>query len=73
MGVFIFEFIINVLVSSFCFIWIPMFCVYGHFKYFTLSGRGSTSDAIDVTHGADVCAPLSLTNILIYWEKTTIH
>ena len=30
--------------SSFCFIWIPMLWVYGHFKYFTLSVRGSTLD-----------------------------
>ena len=30
-----FEIIINVLVSSFRFIWIPMLWVYGHQKYFT--------------------------------------
>ena len=28
-----FEIIINVLVSSFCFIWIPVLWVYGHYKY----------------------------------------
>ena len=43
-GFFQFESIINVLVSSFCFIWIPMLGVYGHYKYFTLSVRGSTLD-----------------------------
>ena len=31
-----FEIIINVLVSSFRFIWIPMLWVYGHYKYITL-------------------------------------
>ena len=31
--VFLFEININVFVSSFCFIWIPMLCVYGHCKY----------------------------------------
>ena len=36
-----FEIIITVLVSSFRFIWIPMLWVYGHYKYFTLSARGS--------------------------------
>ena len=29
-----FAIIINVLVSSFWFIWIPMLWVYGHYKYF---------------------------------------
>ena len=29
-----FEIIIKVLFSSFCFIWIPMLWVYGHYKYF---------------------------------------
>ena len=33
-GFFQFEIIINVLVSSFWFILIPMFWVYGHYKYF---------------------------------------
>ena len=33
-GFFQFEIIINVLVSSFRFIWIPMLWVYGHYKYF---------------------------------------
>ena len=31
--VFQFEIIINSLVSSFCFIWIPLLWVYGHYKY----------------------------------------
>ena len=30
--------------SSFCFIWIPMVWVYGHYKYFTLSLRRPTLD-----------------------------
>ena len=34
MGFFQFEIIINVLVNSFRFIWIPMLWVYGHYKYF---------------------------------------
>ena len=34
-----FEIIINVLVSSFCFIWIPLLRVCNHYKYFTLSVR----------------------------------
>ena len=29
-----FEIIINALVSSFCFIWIHMLLIYGHYKYF---------------------------------------
>ena len=33
-GFFQFEIIINVSVSSFRFIWIPMLWVYGHYKYF---------------------------------------
>ena len=33
MGFFQFEIIINVSVSSFWFIWIPMLWVYGHYKY----------------------------------------
>ena len=41
-GFFQFEIIINVSVSSFRFIWIPMLWVYGHYKYFTLSVRGPT-------------------------------
>ena len=32
-GFFQFEIIINVLVTSSCFIWIPMLLVYAHFKY----------------------------------------
>ena len=39
-GFFQFEIIINVLVSSFRFIWMPMLRVYGHYNYFTLSVRG---------------------------------
>ena len=35
-----FEIIINVLVSSFWFIWIPMLWVYNHYKMFTLTARG---------------------------------
>ena len=37
-----FEIIINILVSSLRFIWIPMSWVYGHYKYFTLLVRGPT-------------------------------
>ena len=32
-GFFQFKIIINVLVSSFWFIWIPMVCIYDHYKY----------------------------------------
>ena len=32
-GVFQFEIIINIIVSSFRFIWIPMLWVYGHYNY----------------------------------------
>ena len=39
--IFQFEIIINVLVSSFRFIWIPMLRVHHHYKYLTLSVRGS--------------------------------
>ena len=39
-----FEIIINVLVSSFCLIWIPMLRVYGNYKYFTSSTRGPSID-----------------------------
>ena len=35
------EIIINVLASSLRFIWIPMLLVYGHYKYYILSVRGS--------------------------------
>ena len=38
---FLFEIIKNVLVNSFCFIWIPILWVCGHNKCFTLSVRGS--------------------------------
>ena len=38
--VFQFEIIINVLVSSFWFIWIPMLCVYGHYKYVYSNSAG---------------------------------
>ena len=41
-GFFYFEIIINVLVSSFRFIWIPMLWVYGHYIYLN-SFRGSSS------------------------------
>ena len=37
-GFFQFEIIINVLVSSFWFIWIPVLWVYGHHKYFYCAG-----------------------------------
>ena len=39
-----FEIKIYVLVSCFCFIWIPMLRVYGHYQYFTRSVRRSTLD-----------------------------
>ena len=32
--VFEYNIIINVLVSYFCFIWIPMLWIYGHYNYF---------------------------------------
>ena len=35
-----FEIIINVLVSSFYFIWIPVLRVYGHYKYFNSFSSG---------------------------------
>ena len=35
-----FEIIINVLASSFCFIWIPILWVYGHYKYFYYDSAG---------------------------------
>ena len=38
-GFFQFEIIINVLVTSFRFIWIPILWIYGQYKYF-LSMRG---------------------------------
>ena len=41
---FVYEIIINVLVSPFRFIWIPMLCFYGHNEYFTLSVPGLTLD-----------------------------
>ena len=44
-GFFQFESIINVLVSAFSFIWIPMLCVYGHCKYFS-----SCTAVIDFRH-----------------------
>ena len=34
--------IINISVCSFWFIWIPVLCVYDHYKYFTLTEEGST-------------------------------
>ena len=39
-----FEIIINVLVSSFRFIWIPMLWVYGHYIFLFLPVRGPTLD-----------------------------
>ena len=39
-GIFPFEIIINVLVSSFCFIWIPMLWVCGHYEYFKSFSAG---------------------------------
>ena len=36
-----FEIIINVLVFSFLFIWIPMLWVYGHYKYFNSFSAGT--------------------------------
>ena len=39
-----FEIILNVLVSSFRFIWIPMLWVYGHYTFLILSVRESTLD-----------------------------
>ena len=42
-GYFQFEIIINVLVSSFRFTWIPMLCVfkYGRYKYFNFLSAGT--------------------------------
>ena len=40
-GLFQFEIIINVLVSTFWFIWIPMLWVYGRYKYFYSHSAGS--------------------------------
>ena len=47
-GFYQFEIIINVFVSSFGFIWIPMVWVYGHYKYFTLSVLESTLKSVDI-------------------------
>ena len=35
-----FKIVINVLVSYFCFIWIPMLCVYGHYRLFNSFSAG---------------------------------
>ena len=40
MGFFYFEIVIDVLVSSFWFIWIPMLWVYGHHNFFNSSSAG---------------------------------
>ena len=40
-GYFLFEIIINVLVISFWFIWIPMLWVYDHYKYFNSFNAGT--------------------------------
>ena len=40
-----FKIIMNVLVSSFWFIWIPMLWVYGHYNILILTVRGSTSES----------------------------
>ena len=37
---FLFDIIINVLVSSLRFIWIPVLWVYGHYKYFYSHSAG---------------------------------
>ena len=37
---FLFEIIINVLATSFRFIWIPMLLVWGHYKYVYSFGAG---------------------------------
>ena len=42
-GFFSFEIIINVSVSLFFFIWMPMSWVYGHYKFVILSARGPSS------------------------------
>ena len=44
-GFFQFEIIIDVLVSSFRFIRIPLLWVYDQYKYFTLTVRGSTLES----------------------------
>ena len=36
-----FKIIIRIVVSSFCFIWIPMLWVHGHYKYFISFGAGN--------------------------------
>ena len=36
-----FEIIINVLVSSFCFIWVPKLWIFGHYKYFISFSAGT--------------------------------
>ena len=44
-ALFQFDHVLNVLVSSFRFIRLPVIlCVYGHYRYFTLSVRGWTLD-----------------------------
>ena len=46
---FLFEIIINVLVSSFWFIWIPMLWVYDQYKYFKSYSSGGGGATLDVT------------------------
>ena len=40
-GLFQLEFIINILVSFFWFIWIPMLWIYGHYKYYNSFSVGT--------------------------------
>ena len=40
-SIFQYRIIINISVSSFCFIWIPILWVYGHWKYFNSFGAGT--------------------------------
>ena len=47
-GHFQFEIIINILVRSFRFIWIPLLWVYGQYKYFTLSACSARESALDI-------------------------
>ena len=55
-----FEIIINVLVSSFWFIWIPMLCAYGHYKNFY-----SYSAGIDFRR-----QNLTSTDVRFWWLKS---
>ena len=77
-----FAIIINVLVSSFRFIWIRMLRIYGHYKYFTLSVRASISAGLyqcgplsvraSISAGLYQCGPLSVRVVKLEARKDTL-